>query len=271
MLPTALLAIFVPILLGRSSTSAPPALTRLEAGDFSFRAPRELPAGLHRMRLVNRGPSVHHLIITIVAPNATFSSITYDLKSLDPKTVAAKYVDIGGPDMAAAGDSSEAFVLLKPGRYLFSCWLEAGDGKTHFDKGMMSLVDVKGPMPNVEELRHSLTIEAKEYAFAFSAPPTAGSHVVRLENRGTQEHDIQFIRLDKGQTREDVMRWTRSGHNRPPGTLVGGTTGIMPGRTVLFPLMLQRGQRYVVLCHVPDDKDGRMHAAHGMLQEFAVK
>jgi hypothetical protein len=55
----------------------------------------------------------------------------------------------------------------------------------------------------------------------------------------------------------------------PPLDALGGIASDMPGMTQYFTADLTPGN-YVLLCFVPDAKDGKAHMEHGMVKEFKV-
>lgn|SRR2546425_5212765 len=55
----------------------------------------------------------------------------------------------------------------------------------------------------------------------------------------------------------------------PPALPVGGIVGLTKGRHALFTVTLAAG-KYVLVCFVPDEKDGKPHLAHGMVKEFTI-
>ncbi len=58
--------------------------------------------------------------------------------------------------------------------------------------------------------------------------------------------------------------------DRPPGKPIGGVSGIAKGGLAYVPVDLEPGEsgRF---CFLPDVKDGKLHIAHGMIMQFAVK
>ena len=242
-------------------------LVRIESFDFAFRAPTTARAGFNRIRLVNRGPSFHHVVFTRVPDTATIAAL-YAAITTGNTTMVLK--DWGGPNLTARGDSSEAIVELMPGRYLLSCWVMGADKREHVMSGMMGLVDVKrGPAGS--EPKADLVLRARDYSLDFTSPPTRGYHLVRFGNGGPQEHDVQIVKLRAGETVAQLLKWGNAGLiGAPPvGVLVGGATGIDKGNRVWFPLDLTPG-RYAMFCFVPDRKDNKPHLLHGMVREFTV-
>ena len=56
----------------------------------------------------------------------------------------------------------------------------------------------------------------------------------------------------------------------PPGTPIGGVSGVKSGQTAYVTTELTPG-RYAFFCFIPDVKDGKMHVEHGMTKEIEVK
>jgi uncharacterized cupredoxin-like copper-binding protein len=54
-----------------------------------------------------------------------------------------------------------------------------------------------------------------------------------------------------------------------PATTMGGITAVRPGTTNYFELNLTPGN-YILICFVPDSKDGKPHFEHGMLKQLTV-
>jgi hypothetical protein len=244
-------------------------LLRLEAFDYALRGPLTARAGFTRVRIVNRGQSPHHLEFTKVPDTASVATVQ---KLFSTQVVNATVKDWGGPNITMPGDSSEAIVQLQAGRYTIECWITAADGKPHVMKGMITMINVSKTSSGSVEPHADLVLNAKDYTLAFHTEPTRGHHLVRFENTGPQEHDVEIIRLRAGETVEAIRKWALAGlvGGPPVGQLVGGAVGIDRGNRVWFPIDLRPG-RYAMFCFVPDSKDEKPHLLHGMIQEFTVR
>jgi hypothetical protein len=244
-------------------------LVRIETFDFAFRAPATARSGFNRIRVVNRGPSPHHVELTKVPDTSTVAGL---YKAYTGSAMPAGLKDWGGPNVTAKGDSSEAIVELKPGRYSVTCWVTGANKKEHVMSGMMTLIDVKrAPSPSPEP-KADIVLRTSDYRFDLSAPLTRGAHLVRFENDGPQEHDVQIVKLRAAGSMKKILKWAADGLiGAPPSAdLAGGATGIDPHNRVWFPLSLTPG-RYAMYCFVPDRKDGKPHILHSMWKEFTVR
>ena len=247
-----------------------PPVVRFEAFDFAFRGDRTASAGLTRVRVVNRGPSVHHVVLTKVHDDATVDGVMKVFTGTQPDPTLK---DAGGPNMTPPNDSSEVIVNLKPGRYAVTCWVAAADGKPHVMKGMITILDVsRASATPAPEPKADLVLRAREYHLQFSKPPARGRHIVRFVNVGKQDHDVQIVRLRDGETMSQILKWasgTMAG-SPPVGVIVGGISGVDNPNRAWFPLDLVPG-RYAMFCFVPDIKDEKPHVVHGMWKEFVVR
>jgi uncharacterized cupredoxin-like copper-binding protein len=108
-----------------------------------------------------------------------------------------------------------------------------------------------------------------DYDFELSTPLTAGRHTIRIENGGPQEHEVAIVKLDSGKAPIDFAEWGEKMVGKPPGTLHGGVSGIMPGDKAFVEVDLAPGE-YGIICFVPDSKDGKGHYRHGMAKKVTV-
>jgi hypothetical protein len=89
-------------------------------------------------------------------------------------------------------------------------------------------------------------------------------------NNGEQYHEVDFIKLNEGNTKEDYIKWINSRAGLPPCTAVGGTLDFISGNEVWLPLNLSKGN-YVLSCLVPDVHTGKSHLNMGIIGEFTIK
>ncbi len=257
-----------------------PASTRREhrvltvhATDFTFAAPASISAGTTTFRLVNDGQSLHQISIVQLTQEKTLANYAAAIKAHQPTPWA---VGAGGPSAAKPGQTVEATVTLDAGNYVLVCWAPAPTGHSPH----MTPLTVTAPgaasagaeaaSVREPESKPDVRLELFDYAFRFSKPLTAGRHTIYVRNSGTLEHEAVFVKLAPGKTIQDVAAWLEGGMRGPlPADLAPGMSGLGPGRTGTFTTDLTPG-RYGVVCAISDVKDGRLHTAHGMMQEFTV-
>jgi hypothetical protein len=93
-------------------------LVRVSERDFRIQAPRDVHAGRVRVRLENKGPDSHELIVVRQVAGQPMplrsDGLTIDEEAVERRTA----VVIEGLDR---GGTHEQLVTLKPGRYLLFC------------------------------------------------------------------------------------------------------------------------------------------------------
>jgi hypothetical protein len=248
--------------LAMPSTSTP--LVVIHARDFTFDLPDTLPAGLVRLRLVNEGVTPHHAVLTRLEGGR---------EAGDYLSGVAAFLRGGDvPTRVMPGDSAEVTVTLAPGHYVVACYMTTPTGITHLQKGMVREFDVAarpGALA-VSPPQADVTIDLMDYAFALSSPIMAGNRFVHVVNRGPQEHEVQFVRIEPGHTPEEATAWLEGGMRGPaPLRFEGGLVGISAGRDGYVRQVFVPGD-YLLLCFVPDRTDRRPHALHGMLYAIHV-
>jgi hypothetical protein len=125
-----------------------------------------------------------------------------------------------------------------------------------------------------------LRVTQREYEFAVTGEPRAGTLTVDVSNEGKEWHELVMAKLKEGKTLTDVREALQNagededpfgefadedatgkiddlGGSQFPGTSYAITgSGIAPGD-------------YALICFVPDD-DGKAHWSLGMLSEFTI-
>jgi hypothetical protein len=252
---------------------APPAgphVVTITAAEYSFVSPDTLPAGLTTFKLMNTGKEPHQAVI-FGASGHSFEEMEAAIKMEGP--IPPWLLFPAGPAIVVGGDSSNATAQVAPGNYLIVCFIPSPDGQPHVAKGMVRRLVVT-PAPAgaavAAEPTADVTIMEADYSFTLSAPLTAGTHTIRIENRGPQVHEVTFEQLAPGKTVADWQKWAAGGmKGEPPTKPVGGFIGPNPGGVGWTMVTLVPG-KYLLTCFVPDAKDLKPHVMHGMVQEITV-
>jgi uncharacterized cupredoxin-like copper-binding protein len=256
---------------GTSDAPAPaaaaPSTVTVTATDYRFDAPAELPAGLTTFRLVNQGPSIHHVQLVKFGEGKTFDDFMAALKAGGPPPKWATME--GGPNPPELGDTASTTVMLEPGNYAMLCFVPGPDGVPHVAKGMVSPLRVTGAAAAGAEPEAEVVMKLVDYDFELSKPLKAGRYTIRVENAGPQEHEVAIVKLESGKEPMDFARWGEKQVGKAPGTLHGGVSGIMPGDKAFVDVDLAPGE-YALICFVPDSKDGKGHYHHGMAKKVTV-
>ena len=249
-------------------TTAPQEVA-ITATDFAYQLPATpVHAGLTTFTLVNQGTEVHHATLVRLEDGKTVGDYMTALQSAGPPP--AWGVPVGGPNAAPPGGEANTTLVLEPGSYAVVCFIPSPDGVPHMAKGMVLGLEVQpatGPVAALPAGDIQLTL--LDYSFAFSQPPTAGTHTFTVTNQGKEVHEVVLVKLAPGMTAEQVGAWYMGGEKGPPpGMPVGGVAGMVPGQVENFSANLEPGT-YGMLCFAPAP-DGAPHFVHGMAVTFTV-
>ncbi len=256
-----------------AQSAAMPVLT-IEVGDYAFtKLPRSVSAGWTRIRLVNRGTTLHHMQLNRLDSGKGVPDMLRDFKPGFPLPVYMR--GAGGPSAAWAGQTIEMVMNLEAGSYGVICWVPAADHQLHVQKGMIGRITVT---PRLTPDRSaapiaSLTVSAVDYNWTVSRALTAGRHIIRFDNRGPQPHELVIVKLAAGKTMVDARDWAERGQTGvSPGAMLSGVAAISPGAVAYVENDFLPG-RYALLCFVPDQKDkiGHPHVHYGMMKEIVVR
>ncbi len=252
----------------QSATPAEAAVVTVVARDFSFEAPSEIPAGLTTFRLVNRGPSLHHIQLLKLDEGKTADDFRAALKAGVPFPRWAR--SAGGPNPPEPGSTASITQPMEPGNYVMVCFVPSADGVPHLMKGMTRPLTVTGASRGGQaEPRADIVMKLVDFDFELSHALTAGRHTIRIENAGPSTHEVAIVRMKPGKTPEDFTNWAEKPVGPGPGTMFGGVSAILPGSHAFMDADLPAGE-YVLICFVPDSKDGKPHFAHGMAKVIKV-
>ncbi len=249
-----------------AAPTTPPPVVEITAADFAYQAPDTIGGGWVTIRIKNTGQELHHGALYRLTQGKTAE----DVYKLEPGAAPDWMVAAGGPSAPGPGGSLETTVNLAPGNYLLVCEIPSPDGKLHFMKGMVRPLTVVAATGNAAPPAAHLTVKLSDYAFDFSGELTAGKHTIRVETVPGQPHEVIIARLMPGKKAEDFLAWVEKMNGPPPVEgVVGGTTALATGEVNVFDVELTPGD-YALICFIPDAKDGKPHAAHGMLKTIKV-
>ena len=247
---------------------ATPNMVTFTAKEFAFEGPDTIPAGLTMFHLNANGQELHHLQILRLEQGKTFTDFQAALKTGGPPPTWV--VPYGGVNPPAPGGTTVATQTMEPGNYAVVCFIEGADKVPHMAKGMAKPLTVSSVAnANMTEPTADVTMTLSDYTFTLSKPLAAGNQMIKVENSANQPHEVVLVQLDAGKTIEDVAKWATTMKGPPPGKPIGGIAAFMPGKNTYFEVNLTPGD-YGLICFVPDAKDGKPHAAHGMTQQVKI-
>ena len=264
---------------GEAPLADPPVVTpvvTVTATDYAFQAPDSLREGWTTFRVVNDGGVLHAPLIVKLEEGGTvdqFRDAYADAWENDGPFDSLGLVG-GIVSPPPKGSPTNATLHLTPGRYAWYCPMHWEGGEPHVMRHGMArefIVTPRGASaPEPADLQPSLTITMDDYAYSLSAPLTAGRHLIRVENRGREGHEVVFMKLQAGKTLEDFQAWLADPRSPPPisrslGGIVLEEAGAEEG---YFEVETTAGD-HVIFCTI-NAPDGRSHAEHGMIQLVRV-
>jgi uncharacterized cupredoxin-like copper-binding protein len=177
----------------------------------------------------------------------------------------------GGPNAPRPGGGVTISTQeVEPGNYAIICIIPGPDHLPHVMKGMVHpLTVVPAVGVAAKEPIADVVVHMQEYGYRLSTPITAGAHRLRVENDGSQPHEVELVRLADGKSLVDLEKWVDSQQGPPPGEPLGGVAAMAPGEQAFFSSDFTPG-KYALICFVPDAGDGKPHFIHGMAQEITV-
>jgi uncharacterized cupredoxin-like copper-binding protein len=255
------------------STAAPPpqsSVATFAAWEHRFDGPEQLPAGQTTVRLRNRGKEPHQLQFLKLEEGKTPAELAAALKT-DSRIIPSWAKHMGGPNGVDAGQASEATLYLEPGSYVIICGIPGKNHQSHASLGMQKALRVLDTKPAPPEFKGNFHMAMFEYEFVVVQPLRKGRHSFYVINRGHQIHQASIIRLHPDASVDDVLTaLDQDNPSRLPGTLIGGMSGLEPGRDGTFTAELTPG-RYTIMCLFSNPHISQSHAAKGMVLNFTIE
>jgi hypothetical protein len=247
----------------------PPTMVTITATDYAFDAPAQVAGGLVTIHLVNNGKEFHQAQLIRLEDGKTVADFGEAMKKPGPTPSWVKFM--GGPNAAGPGGGSvDGSVILTPGSYAVLCFIPSSDMVPHVMKGMIHPIEVTAQPGAADHLAGETdTLTVAEYSFTQASALTPGHHTILVRNSGTQPHEVVLVKLPPGVKIASMADWANTMKGPPPGLPIGGVTAVDAGGSADFTVDLTPGD-YGLICFLPDAKDGKPHAAHGMMTQFKV-
>lgn len=242
----------------------------IDATEYKFEAPDQVPAGLMTVHLVDNGSELHHVAFVKLNDGKTVADVEQLFKNPGPMPSWA--VDHGGVNAPhPGGGMATTTQMLEPGNYALLCFIPDANGVPHFAKGMVRpLTVVPDSGSSAAAPAADITLTLNDYSFTTSKPITSGSHTIKVENNASQSHEVQIVRLASGKKASDVTAWVEKQIGPPPGEPIGGVPAMAHGETAYVSADFTPGD-YALICFLPGAKDGKPHFTHGMIEQVHVE
>jgi uncharacterized cupredoxin-like copper-binding protein len=254
----------------RAAKSATTHEATFSAWDHRFEGPESIPAGQTSVLLHNRGKEPHQLQLLKLEEGKSPADLAAALQS-GGQGVPVWAKQMGGPNGVDAGKTSEATVYLEPGSYVMICGIPGRHHKSHAEIGMQKALRVRDTTPAPAEFKGNFHMAMFDYEFVVVQPLRKGRHTFYVINRGSLSHQASFVRLNPGASADDVLAALNDEIPASlPGMLIGGMSGLEPGREGMFTAELTPG-RYAIMCLFSNADIGESHAAKGMVMHFTIE
>lgn len=174
-------------------------------------------------------------------------------------------VFVGGAIGTLPGNTRSVGVVLTPGTYVMYADQISEEGLIIDDAhtAVITVTEAANPTP---EPTPDYTINMAEYAFALPADLEAGTHLVKFENIGTEDHLAFVFKLPDGMTAEEAM------HDENPNvdwSEAQGVHAVGGGSATYVEMTFEPGATYLFDCPIPND-EGVSHDELGMMQFVTI-
>jgi outer membrane protein assembly factor BamE (lipoprotein component of BamABCDE complex) len=257
------------------SASPPPwQSVTITAIDYGYAMPASfaLRAGLVDVKLVNNGTQPHQAQLARLKPGVTNTQVINELIEKRQEAQAFSLLTfVGGPDTIAPGSGQETILALSAGNYALLCLVTGSDGLPHIDKGMIHFLSV-APAQETETIPQSSgELIMQDHGYVLPAVLTQShASTLRVENQGTQPHELNIVRLANGKSAQDILTFFQNPSGPPPFEEDGGMATLAPGTSCWMSVHLEPGH-YAAFSAVPDPKTGVFQLTQGLLTSFTVQ
>lgn len=171
----------------------------------------------------------------------------------------------GGAVGTAPGSSRSVGMVLTPGTYVVYADKITDTGLV-IDKAHTAIVTVTEAKQPASAPTADYTIELGEYAFLLPETLEAGTHLVKFENSGKEDHLAFVFRLPDGMSEDEAMQ-----RENPPidWAQAQGVHALGSGAAAYALLTFEPGATYLFDCPIPN-AEGKAHDEMGMMRFVAI-
>jgi uncharacterized cupredoxin-like copper-binding protein len=265
-------------------TTTPPAETnavKVDAIDYGYTVSGTAKSGLTRITFANTGKELHMLDMSKLKEGKTAADALAALKSDAGDDDEATFVDPddsvdGQPSLLSPGATTTVWTTLESGTYALVCYVPAeGDGKSHYEKGMVNALTVTADPTTAPEpqTQGEITTDDKKLTVG---DLTSGKGVYKYTNSGDTTHALLLVKLNDGKTYADFIAWADKFFEGGakfadrPGELWGGLEATE--KTAFLELDLPPGKYLALDTETPENEDEEYFrdSQGGLRAEFTV-
>lgn len=219
--------------------------------DYGFQVTGTVSAGLTKISFTNAGKEEHMTGLGKLQPGKTLGDVQAALKSQDEKAFGAvfdeKEGDKDAPQVMSPGYTATTYTQLTEGTYALICFIPSPDGKSHYDKGMLSTVNV-GPAASAPAApAPTAAVELVFKGGKLTGPATlpAGKTVFKVTTDANHELfgvvGLNGKSVDQVSAYFDAKFSGKAPSGPPHGAIVLGLHDFEVGEEILFELDLKPG------------------------------
>jgi hypothetical protein len=173
---------------------------------------------------------------------------------------------MGGVVGTVPGAERSVGLTLKPGTYVLYADQISEEGLIIDDThtAIITVTEATNPAP---EPTADYTINMAEYAFALPGDIKAGTHLVKFENIGTEDHLAFVFKLPDGMTPEEAMH--SNDGSVDDWAEAQGVHAVGGGSANYVEMTFEAGATYLFDCPIPND-EGVSHDEMGMMQFVTI-
>lgn len=255
----------MPSLDGASGGAGARPMLAFTATEYNFTGPATAAPGWTTVELRNSGQQLHHMQMVNVGEH-TMQEVMAAMQAQGPPPSWARFV--GGPNAVSPGATVRVVMDLQAGNHVMVCFIPGPDGVPHVEHGMMAMLRVEGAPNGASPPAADATLDMTDYRFQASKPLAAGTHTVKVVNRGAEPHEAPLIKLEGNATwQQFTAAFGPNATGPPPGRGAGGYGTLPPGGEAYAIVTLSPG-RYAWLCFESNAQGP--HFMQGMAHEFTV-
>jgi hypothetical protein len=251
-----------------SDTILPGYIVDVAAGEYAFRAPDTIAAGLVTFRLRQEGRvagGTHlsqadrqdlvthggdptdgfHMLWVVQLDSGRTAADLFAAARADAATPWARL--LGGPAFAYPPRTTNATMSLAPGNYVLVCYVGAAREdrrRYHFLKGMfrpLTVVPSSGESQPIPAADVVATIDSANRLELSKPVATAGTWRILVRNQGSRRVEFGIVRVHDGHTAEEALAWRRQDGQPPVAEPWGGVVGLARGDSMLTSVELVPG------------------------------
>ncbi len=261
-------------LLGVTATVSAQNQLVVSVSDQHISVPTRLESGYTEFVLDNQASGVYAHEIVRLKDGGDARAVQQALPSLfseeaDEATFAMVVANtdtfLGGAVGTVPGGERSVGLTLTPGTYIIYAD-KITDSGLSIDLAHTAILTVTEAADPTPEPKANITIKMVEYAFALPANIAAGTHLVRFENVGNEDHLGFVFALPEGMSAEEARH---SDDESVDWSQAQGVHAVGAGASVYAEMTFEPGRTYLFDCPIPNDK-GVSHDELGMMQFLTV-